>query len=100
LSKDEEKGEEIVIAAFRDDHWLVVGEAHLSDLLDPGVEISFSVSFIECESWAQVLELWQNDRSEEEAMRMPWSIHPAIARRLRRDALLEDDDEAWNLNLK
>ena len=100
MSEEEAVLLEVVIAAFRGDHWLVVGEAHLPSLLEPDSQDSFAVSFVDCETWAQVIALWQSEDEDERAIRMPWSIHPSVARQLRRRFTLDDDDEGWNLNLK
>ena len=100
MSHDVEVLGEIVIAALRGEHWVVVGDAHLPSRLDPDDDREFDVSFIECENWVQVLALWQRESEDDGAIRTPWSIHPSVARNLRRKYLIDDDDEGWNLNLK
>ena len=96
--------DEVTLAFYNDNHWLVVGERHIHAILEGTERPEINVNFVTCNSWGMVLELWEDPVGQ-----MPWAIHPRIVARLK--ARIErgggpfgddgdDDDEGWELRKK
>ena len=72
--------DEVRIAFCDGNHWPVAGTKYLKVILEGSEELECSVSFVSCESWTEIIDLWEEPDGD-----MPWVIHPNIARRLKID---------------
>jgi hypothetical protein len=74
--------QDVVLAEYAGQAWLVRGEQHIDDLLANTLDPDISIAVIACESKSAVDEMWRqwNDSDDLEMM---WLIHPAIVNRAR-----------------
>lgn len=77
---------DIILAEHRGQAWLVSGDRYIDDLLANVLEADVSIEFVACESESDVYALWIQNCGEPGPGGMPWMIHPAIIRRIRRTA--------------
>jgi hypothetical protein len=86
---------EVKIALYDRTHWLVAGLRHLDAILAGNEKLACDISFVTCDTWAELVEIWEQPEGD-----MPWAIHPNIVRRLKSELVESDDDEGWELNKK
>ena len=81
---------EIVLAVHQNSFWLVRGEKHLDELLQPDGDFPTPVLGIGCETWDDVTDLVGDSGATETEL---WQINPLVVKRLRdTGALIELTD--------
>lgn len=76
---------DVILAHYEGAYWLVCGVEHIDALLVNELPAGCSVVLVDCDSKAEVYELW--DKFDGIDGPMPWQIHPAIAERIRQQQL-------------
>ncbi len=87
--------DEVKIALYDGNHWLVAGVQHLDVILAGNEKLACDINFVSCDTWTELMEIWEQPDGD-----MPWAIHPNIVRRLKSELVESDDDEGWELNKK
>ncbi len=85
----------VKIAFYNGNHWLVAGTKYLKVILEGSEKLECDVTFVSCETWAEIIDLWEEPDGD-----MPWAIHPNVVRRMKSELVEDGDDEGWELNKK
>ena len=62
--------DDVTLAFYNDTHWLVVGERHIHTVLEGTGKLEFNVTFVTCNSWGMVIELWENPKGKPDTSRL------------------------------